>query len=138
MLKRKENKAVATASRAARNDKIIVAKNGLAKRRFVLPNTKLKAAAQPPVPTKAVATKPAVLKPVAGKVEPPKTEEKKAVSAQLTAMINPTAVSVDLTETVKTLLHLAQENGYVTYDDINDVLPDGLNPDDLDELFTKL
>ena len=45
---------------------------------------------------------------------------------------------IDLAETVKTLLHLAQEHGYVTYDDINDVLPDGLNPDDLDELFTKL
>ena len=53
-------------------------------------------------------------------------------------IINPTASGIDLTETVKTLLHLAQENGYVTYDDINDVLPDGLNPDDLDELFTKL
>jgi hypothetical protein len=32
-----------------------------------------------------------------------------------------TALStVDLTETIKTLLHLGQEHGYVTYDDIND------------------
>ncbi|MGD0745755.1 MAG: RNA polymerase sigma factor RpoD [Verrucomicrobiota bacterium] len=46
--------------------------------------------------------------------------------------------SVDLTETVKTLLHLAQEHGYITYDDINDVLPDNLNPEDLDALLTKL
>jgi RNA polymerase primary sigma factor len=46
--------------------------------------------------------------------------------------------TVDLTETIKTLLHLAQENGYVTYDDINDILPDNLSPDDLDELYTKL
>jgi len=45
---------------------------------------------------------------------------------------------VDLTETIKTLLHLAQEHGHVTYDDINDVLPDGLTPNDLDELYTKL
>ena len=52
--------------------------------------------------------------------------------------VNPSAAGIDLTETVKTLLHLAQENGYVTYDDINDILPDGLNPDDLDQLFTKL
>ncbi|HSU53798.1 MAG TPA: sigma-70 factor domain-containing protein, partial [Candidatus Dormibacteraeota bacterium] len=36
------------------------------------------------------------------------------------------------------MLHLAQENGHVTYDDINDVLPDGLSPDDLDALYTKL
>ena len=46
--------------------------------------------------------------------------------------------TIDLAETIKTLLHLAQENGYVTYDDINDILPDGLTPDDLDELYTKL
>jgi RNA polymerase primary sigma factor len=46
--------------------------------------------------------------------------------------------SVDLTETIKTLLHLAQEHGYITYDDINDVLPDNLSPDDLDALLTKL
>jgi RNA polymerase primary sigma factor len=51
----------------------------------------------------------------------------------------PTSPSiVDLTETIKTLLHLSQENGYVTYDDINDILPDNLHPDDLDELYTKL
>jgi RNA polymerase primary sigma factor len=46
--------------------------------------------------------------------------------------------SVDLTETIKTLLHLAQEHGYITYDDINDVLPENLSPDDLDALLTKL
>ena len=34
---------------------------------------------------------------------------------------------MDLTETVKTLLHLAQEHGYITCDDINDVLPDNLS-----------
>jgi RNA polymerase primary sigma factor len=45
---------------------------------------------------------------------------------------------LDLAETIKTLVHLAHENGHITYDDINDVLPDGLSPDDLDELYTKL
>jgi RNA polymerase primary sigma factor len=50
----------------------------------------------------------------------------------------PMKTSVDLTEVIKTLLHISQEHGYVTYDDINDVLPDGLTPDDLDELYTKL
>jgi RNA polymerase primary sigma factor len=48
------------------------------------------------------------------------------------------ASPIDLAETIKTLLHLAHENGHVTYDDINDVLPDGLSPDDLDALYTKL
>src|SRR5215207_4284957 len=46
--------------------------------------------------------------------------------------------AVDLTDTIKTLMHLAHEHGHVTYDDINDILPDGLSPDDLDELYTKL
>src|ERR1043166_6869144 len=46
--------------------------------------------------------------------------------------------AVDLTATIKTLLHLAHEHGHVTYDDINDILPDGLSPDDLDELYSKL
>jgi len=46
--------------------------------------------------------------------------------------------AVDLGETLKTLVQLAREHGHVTYDDINDVLPDGLSPDDLDELYTKL
>jgi RNA polymerase primary sigma factor len=46
--------------------------------------------------------------------------------------------AADMAETIKTLLHLAHENGHVTYDDINDVLPEGMSPDDLDELYTKL
>jgi RNA polymerase primary sigma factor len=49
-----------------------------------------------------------------------------------------TQPTVDLTETIKTLLHLAQEHGYITYDDINDVLPENLSPDDLDALLSKL
>jgi RNA polymerase primary sigma factor len=49
-----------------------------------------------------------------------------------------TGQAADLTETIKTLLHLAHEHGHVTYDDINDILPDGLSPEDLDELYSKL
>src|SRR6266404_637566 len=45
---------------------------------------------------------------------------------------------VDLAETIKALLQLNREHGHVTYDDINDILPDGLSPNDLDELYTKL
>ena len=48
------------------------------------------------------------------------------------------AAPADLAETIKTLLHLAHENGHITYDDINDVLPEGMSPEDLDELYTKL
>jgi len=48
------------------------------------------------------------------------------------------ATRADLNETLKELLALARENGYLTYDDINDILPDTLTPEDLDEIYTKL
>ena len=44
----------------------------------------------------------------------------------------------DMTETMKTLIRMAREQGHLTYDDINEVLPDGATPDDLDTLYTKL
>lgn len=135
MLKRKQARSVAAASRTARGAKKVAtvkAAPPTVRRRFVLPGAKRKdVVEESPVTngkTAAVAPAPAA-----------KPDEKKpAVSPQLSALTNPMAGPLDLTETVKTLLHLAQEHGYVTYDDINDVLPDGLNPEDLDTLFTKL
>jgi RNA polymerase primary sigma factor len=45
----------------------------------------------------------------------------------------------DLTEKVKDLVRLAQEQGHLTYDDINDVLPDNIvTPEILDDLYSKL
>jgi RNA polymerase primary sigma factor len=66
---------------------------------------------------------------------PSKSPQNGHVNAAASA---PIQSSVDLTETVRTLLHLAQEHGYITYDDVNDVLPDNLSPEDLDALLTKL
>src|SRR5947208_13402775 len=44
-----------------------------------------------------------------------------------------------LTAKIKELVRLAQEQGYLTYNDINDALPDSMiNPDDLDDLYIKL
>ncbi len=46
---------------------------------------------------------------------------------------------LDLTEKVKDLLRLAREQGHLTYDDINDALPDDLvTHEDLDQVLTKL
>src|SRR5689334_14429381 len=46
---------------------------------------------------------------------------------------------VDLTEKIKELLRLAQEQGYLTYGDINDTLPDNVvSPEELDEIYIKL
>ena len=46
---------------------------------------------------------------------------------------------LDLTQKVKDLLRLAKEQGHLTYDDLNDALPDDLvTPADLDQVLTKL
>src|SRR6185503_5043028 len=50
-----------------------------------------------------------------------------------------TQSGVDLTEKVKELITLAREQGYLTYDDIDDVLAESqLSPDDLDTIYTRL
>ena len=50
-----------------------------------------------------------------------------------------TQAGVDLTEKVKELVALAREQGYLTYDDIDDVLAEShLSPDDLDTIYTRL
>jgi len=72
---------------------------------------------------------------IAAVKSPSKSPQNGHVNAAASA---PIQSSVDLTETVRTLLHLAQEHGYITYDDVNDVLPDNLSPEDLDALLTKL
>src|SRR5438034_6549716 len=46
---------------------------------------------------------------------------------------------LDLTEKIKELVRLAQEQGYLTYNDINDALPDAMiTAEELDEIYTKL
>lgn len=45
----------------------------------------------------------------------------------------------DVSEKIKELVRLAQEQGYLTYNDINDALPDGmLSAAELDEIYVKL
>src|SRR5262245_45976829 len=47
--------------------------------------------------------------------------------------------AAELAEKIKELVRLAQEQGYLTYGDINDALPDNLiAPEDLDEIYSKL
>ena len=49
------------------------------------------------------------------------------------------AAAVELSEKVKELVRLAREQGYLTYNDINDALPDVVvSTDELDELYSKL
>jgi RNA polymerase primary sigma factor len=47
--------------------------------------------------------------------------------------------AVELAEKIKELVRLAQEQGYLTYGDINEALPENLiTPEDLDEIYIKL
>ena len=75
-----------------------------------------------------------------GGAKPHSPAQPKAPAASLPQHpVAPSAPSaIDLAETIKTLLHLAHENGHVTYDDINDVLPEGMSPEELDELARRL
>src|SRR5579862_212151 len=59
-----------------------------------------------------------------------------------TVAVSHLPVTVDspvVAEKVKELLRLAQEQGYLTYDDINDALPDEfVTPELLDAIYSKL
>jgi RNA polymerase primary sigma factor len=51
----------------------------------------------------------------------------------------PAANNVEIAEKIKELIRLAQEQGYLTYGDINDALPANLmTPEGLDEIYIKL
>ncbi len=53
--------------------------------------------------------------------------------------ITTTSATVDLSEKIKELIRLAKEQGHLTYDDVNEALPDNLfTPGDLDQVHTKL
>jgi RNA polymerase primary sigma factor len=134
MLNRKNVKPATAVTAPGR--KRTAARSAMKSRRFVLANPKRKAEpSAPPAKANGNGEKAQAQKPVPGaQLLPART----GASGATSVTVNPNAGSVDLNEVIKTLLHLAQENGYITYDDINDVLPDGLNPDDLDQLFTKL
>src|ERR1700738_2517189 len=45
----------------------------------------------------------------------------------------------DLQERLRELVKLAKEQGYLTYDDINEALPEGMaDPDEMDQIFAQL
>jgi len=73
------------------------------------------------------------------RAEIPSVPKPPAVGQQLVAGSVQTKSGLDLTEKIRELLILAKEQGHLTYDDINDALPDSVvTPADLDEIYTKL
>ncbi|MDB6066861.1 MAG: rpoD [Pedosphaera sp.] len=60
-------------------------------------------------------------------------------AAHLDAGSIKTTTGVDLTEKIRELVVLAKEQGHLTHDDINEVLPDSVvSPVDLDQIYAKL
>src|ERR1039458_1281254 len=46
---------------------------------------------------------------------------------------------LEISQKIKELVRLAQEQGYLTYSDINEAMPEGLvGPEELDEIYVKL
>src|SRR5690348_6156465 len=63
----------------------------------------------------------------------------KAAPASVAAGASAVAHAAELAEKIKELVRLAQEQGYLTYGDINDALPETLiTPEDLDVIYIKL
>ena len=80
---------------------------------------------------------------------PARRSAKKAAAPDAAAALSADALSTiatvqtqsgeALAEKFKELVRLAQEQGYLTYNDINDILPEHLlSADDLDDIFSKL
>ena len=125
MLKRKATAAKHTPHTRTSSPKAPKLKGPPVRRRFVISSKAVKMDQAKPEPTAPVPAKAAAPKAAANG------------NAPAPATVSLTSV-LDLTETIKTLLHLSQEHGYITYDDINDILPDNLSPEDLDMVLSKL
>jgi RNA polymerase primary sigma factor len=134
MLNRKDNKSSNGAGGHHRREERSASRTN--RRRFVISPKAARAqanqAARHPV------SKPEQTSNGAGKASSASQAKAAYASSHQTPAVGSPSQAIDLTETIKTLLHLSHEHGHVTYDDINDILPDGLSPDDLDELYTKL
>lgn len=112
-------------------------------------------ASSPPAPSKAAAPAAKIAVPTARKA-PLEPMEESALAVMIQPASSASAVNaggdgmaiaetfrsqsgIDLTEKLKELLRLAQEQGYLTHGDISDALPDkSVTPEDLDELCLRL
>jgi RNA polymerase primary sigma factor len=75
--------------------------------------------------------------PAIGAVPPSGNGHISAAASPAGAM--PANKTTEIAEKIKELVRLAQEQGYLTYGDVNDALPDTLvSPEELDEIYIKL
>ena len=73
------------------------------------------------------------------KAAPAKAVPAKAAAAPEPAPVAATDQQKALQEKVRELIKLAKEQGYVTYDDLDEALPEGVNdPDSIESVITQL
>ncbi len=108
--------------------------------------------AQKPAAQKPAAQKPAAQKPAASKSGPSKQAEPKPQSAKKaktppkpsnllfpTTPATPQDLQKAIQEKVRELIKLAKEQGYVTYDDLNEHMPEGATePDHIESIISQL
>ena len=73
----------------------------------------------------------------------PAGDSQKKNGSATAAPAAPTAISIldqpDLQEKLRELIKLAKEQGYLTFDDLNEALPDGMSdPDEMETIMTRL
>jgi RNA polymerase primary sigma factor len=84
------------------------------------------------------ATKPAGKK-AAARVKKQLKEPAKKKSSTLTELVLRTTSAVDLQTRIRELIKLAKEQGHLTFDDLNEALPEGItDADELDAILTRL
>ena len=99
-----------------------------------------------PRPTKQkVKSQPSPSKRKAAAAKKPANEPVQAVPASPIASTNGSTLAghvpteVDLQERLREMVKLAKEQGYLTYDDINEALPEGMvDPDEMEQLIGRL
>jgi len=100
-----------------------------------------KTASAKSIPPKAEATKTELGKSGAAHKATPEKLAKGSTAASSSAATNAGILSAefDVTEKLRELIRLAKEQGYLTFDDLNEALPDSLNdPEEMEAIMSRL
>jgi RNA polymerase primary sigma factor len=86
-------------------------------------------------PARKLPKKPALIPAPSPSTEPPAANGDHVAPLRMTH----TETGFDLQERLRELVKLAKEQGYLTYDDINEALPEGMaDPDEMDQILGQL
>jgi RNA polymerase primary sigma factor len=91
------------------------------------------------IPAKAEAMKTELGKSGTAQKAAPEKPAKGSTTASSSAATNILSAEFDVTEKLRELIRLAKEQGYLTFDDLNEALPDSLNdPEEMEAIMSRL